>query len=68
MKAKDIIEMMNNWAKPSLIDTWDNTGFQVGNEEKQIKKLLISLDLDISKTTIHILTLPYPICSVVKRE
>ena len=37
---------MNKWAKPSLIDTWDNTGFQVGNEEKQIDKLLISLDLD----------------------
>ena len=38
--------MMNNWAKPSLIDTWDNTGFQVGNEDKEIKKILISLDLD----------------------
>lgn len=46
LKAKDIIKRMNKWAKPSLIDTWDNTGFQVGNEEKEIGKLLISLDLD----------------------
>lgn len=37
---------MNNWAKPSLIDTWDNTGFQIGNEGKQVEKILISLDLD----------------------
>lgn len=37
---------MNNWAKPTLIDAWDNTGFQVGNEDKRIDKILISLDLD----------------------
>lgn len=37
---------MNNWAKPSLIDTWDNTGFQIGNEDKKVNKILISLDLD----------------------
>ncbi len=46
LKAKNIIDTMNKWAKPSLIDTWDNTGFQIGNEEKQINKILISLDLD----------------------
>ncbi len=46
MKAKKIIETMNNWAKPSLIDTWDNTGFQIGNEDKKVNKILISLDLD----------------------
>lgn len=46
MKAKDIIEIMNDWAKPSLIDDWDNSGFQIGNEDKEIHKLLISLDLD----------------------
>lgn len=46
LKANDIIQTMNNWAKPSLIDTWDNTGFQIGNQEKEIKKILVSLDLD----------------------
>ncbi len=37
---------MNNWADPELIDTWDNTGFQVGDAEKNIEKILVSLDLD----------------------
>lgn len=46
MKAKKIIQHMNIWAKPRFIDTWDNTGFQVGNEDKHINKILISLDLD----------------------
>lgn len=46
MKAKDIIKLMNNWADPKLIDVWDNTGFQVGDAEKNVEKILISLDLD----------------------
>ena len=37
---------MNKWAKPELIDTWDNTGFQVGDENASINKILIALDLD----------------------
>ncbi len=37
---------MNNWAKPELIDSWDNTGFQIGDENENINKLLIALDLD----------------------
>lgn len=37
---------MNKWADPKLIDQWDNTGFQLGNEDKHIKKILVSLDLD----------------------
>lgn len=46
MRAIDIIEAMNQWAMPSLIDKWDNTGFQIGNGNKEIKKILIALDLD----------------------
>ncbi len=46
MKAIVIIKIMEKWAEPSLIDTWDNTGFQIGNGEKQINKILIALDLD----------------------
>lgn len=46
MKAKDIIKLMNNWADPKLIDTWDNTGFQVGNPEIEVKKIIVALDLD----------------------
>jgi len=37
---------MDSWAEKRFIDKWDNTGFQIGNEEKQIERLLISLDID----------------------
>lgn len=46
MKAIDLIQIMEKWAKPSLIDDWDNTGFQIGNSQKDVKKVLIALDLD----------------------
>ncbi len=37
---------MDKWAKPELIDSWDNTGFQVGDEKTLVSKILIALDLD----------------------
>lgn len=37
---------MENWAKSELIDTWDNTGFQVGDSQREVEKILIALDLD----------------------
>lgn len=37
---------MNEWAMPSLIDSWDNTGFQIGDDGKEVERILISLDLD----------------------
>lgn len=46
MKAIDVINTMEKWAKTELIDTWDNTGFQIGNPEKKVKNILIALDLD----------------------
>jgi dinuclear metal center YbgI/SA1388 family protein len=46
LKAIEIMELLNKWALPSLIDNWDNTGFQIGDPEKEIEKVLISLDLD----------------------
>jgi dinuclear metal center YbgI/SA1388 family protein len=46
MKAIEIINLLNEWAPPYLIDEWDNTGFQIGDSEKEIQRILISLDLD----------------------
>lgn len=37
---------MEQWAKPMLIDSWDNTGFQIGDNEENIEKILIALDYD----------------------
>ncbi|CCQ97363.1 conserved hypothetical protein [[Clostridium] ultunense Esp] len=46
MKAIEIIKLLDQWASPNLIDEWDNTGFQIGDPEKEVSKVLISLDLD----------------------
>ncbi|TJX14710.1 Nif3-like dinuclear metal center hexameric protein [Tissierella creatinini] len=46
MKAKDIIKTLDKLCSPKLIDSWDNTGFQIGNDQKDIKRILIALDLD----------------------
>lgn len=46
LKAFEIIDLMDKWAPPELIDDWDNTGFQVGDRNKSIGKILVSLDLD----------------------
>ncbi|WFA09565.1 Nif3-like dinuclear metal center hexameric protein [Tissierella sp. Yu-01] len=46
MKAKEIINILERIAPSKLIDSWDNTGFQIGNEDKDINRILISLDLD----------------------
>lgn len=46
MKVKTIIKHMENWAPKSIIDSWDNTGFQIGSGEKDVENILVSLDLD----------------------
>lgn len=46
MKAIEIINLLNQWAPSYLIEEWDNTGFQIGDPEKKIEKILIALDLD----------------------
>lgn len=46
MKAKEIIGTLDNFSNPNLIDSWDNTGFQIGNDEVDVKRILIALDLD----------------------
>ncbi|KNF09329.1 putative GTP cyclohydrolase 1 type 2 [Gottschalkia purinilytica] len=47
MLVKDIISIMNRLAPNYLIDSWDNSGLQIGSMEKEVKKVLISLDLSI---------------------
>lgn len=46
LKASDIIEVFEEWVPKELIDSWDNTGFQIGNPDTEIRKILIALDLD----------------------
>lgn len=46
MKAAKIIKLLDNWTPRYLVDKWDNTGFQIGDPEVKIRKILIALDLD----------------------
>ena len=46
MKAIEIMNLLEKWAPMDLVDEWDNTGFQIGDPERQIEKILLSLDLD----------------------
>lgn len=46
MKARNIIEKMNKWIPKDYIDSWDNTGFQIGDPQREVEKILIALDLD----------------------
>lgn len=44
-KVKDIVKIIEEFAPKSLAYEWDNTGLIVGNPEKEIKKVYLSLDL-----------------------
>lgn len=46
MKSKDIINFMENWAPLELAEDWDNSGIQIGREDKDIRKILLALDYD----------------------
>ena len=35
LKAAKVIELLERWISKDLIDSWDNTGFQIGSLEKK---------------------------------
>ncbi|PAV29045.1 Nif3-like dinuclear metal center hexameric protein [Virgibacillus profundi] len=41
----DIFNLMENWAPKNLAYDWDNVGLQVGTYNKQVKKVMITLDV-----------------------
>lgn len=45
MKVKDVVNTIEKWAKKDFIDSWDKTGFQIGDLEEQVSGILISLDV-----------------------
>lgn len=45
MIVKDVIKYLNELAPPFLIEKWDNSGLQVGSFNKEVKKVLLSLDV-----------------------
>jgi len=45
MKAKKIIDYLEKLAPISLQEKWDNSGIQIGSVEKNIKNILLALDI-----------------------
>ena len=43
-RVKDIIEIMEEFAPVNLKEDFDNVGLMVGDKEKEVKKVLLSLD------------------------
>lgn len=48
MKVKDIIKYVNVFADESFQYDWDNSGFQLGNRNNEVNKILVSLDITSS--------------------
>lgn len=45
MKVKEIFEKINKIIPVSTQEKWDNSGFLVGDEEKEVKKIVFALDI-----------------------
>lgn len=48
MKAEEIIEKLNDFCPPRLAYPWDNVGLLCGDSEKEIKKILVTLDTNVN--------------------
>jgi dinuclear metal center YbgI/SA1388 family protein len=46
VKAKEIFRRVEELAPPELAEEWDNPGIQVGDPEKEVKRVLLALDAD----------------------
>lgn len=43
--AKQIIESMERWAPPHYAESWDNVGLMVGSKQREVSKIITSLDI-----------------------
>jgi dinuclear metal center YbgI/SA1388 family protein len=46
VQVKDIVAIMEESFPTYLAESWDNSGLQIGSKSKEVKRLLIALDLD----------------------
>ena len=44
-KVSDIVGHINKIADPALAYEWDNVGFQLGDGNQEVKKILLTLDV-----------------------
>ena len=45
MKCKDIIQLIEQEFPMKYAESWDNTGFQVGNREKEVTHIFVAMDV-----------------------
>lgn len=45
MKCKDIIDLLEQEFPMKYAESWDNTGFQVGNREKDVTHIFVAMDV-----------------------
>ena len=48
MKARDISSLVEDFAPTSLASSWDNVGWQVGDTERTVGAVLLTVDFDFS--------------------
>ena len=48
MKANEIIRIIENVCPEELAYPWDNVGLLCGDDEKEVKKILVTLDTNIN--------------------
>lgn len=46
VKCSHIINIMNEYANVDLAEDWDNVGLIIGDENSNVKKILVTLDID----------------------
>ena len=45
MKCSEIIELIEKEFPVEYAESWDNTGFQIGNREKDVKNIFVAMDV-----------------------
>lgn len=45
MKCKEIIEIIEQEFPMKYAESWDNTGFQIGNREKEVSHIFVAMDV-----------------------
>ncbi|MBR0278175.1 MAG: Nif3-like dinuclear metal center hexameric protein [Clostridia bacterium] len=50
-KVSDVVSAMEDFAPLHLAEEWDNSGFLIGDEEREVKKIAVMLDLDKNTLT-----------------
>ncbi len=46
MKLRDIYDYLNELSPFELQESWDNSGLIVGHPERDVERIVVSLDLD----------------------